>query len=164
MMTVPLGGRIAAGRVARVDDGDYELVMRYHWHVHEAARKGRPTGPYARAKPGRGSGGFFMHTLITGWPRVDHKDHDGLNNQRYNLRPATNSLNMANKRPRIVASSAYKGVERRKNRWIASIRVDGHLSYLGSFDDEADAARASDAAAAVTWGGYAYLNFPHDHR
>jgi len=23
-----------------------------------------------------------MHTLITGWPYVDHQDHDGLNNRR----------------------------------------------------------------------------------
>ncbi len=35
MKTVTLHGKRAAGRVAVVDDADYELVMRYRWHALE---------------------------------------------------------------------------------------------------------------------------------
>ena len=33
MRTVPLGGAKAAGRVALVDNEDYELVSQYRWHI-----------------------------------------------------------------------------------------------------------------------------------
>jgi hypothetical protein len=33
--TVPLHGKIAAGRVALVDDGDYELVVQHRWNAKE---------------------------------------------------------------------------------------------------------------------------------
>lgn len=164
MKTVPLGGKLAAGRLALVDDADYELISQYRWHIFETPRKWRTSGPYARTKPWKTSG-FFMHTLITGWQRVDHIDHDGLNNQRSNLRPATTGQNAANGRPRRNPSaSPYKGVFRAprcpRRPWFAYIRADGVSDFLGNFATEEEAARAYDAAALAVWGEYAYLNFP----
>src|SRR5580704_8392166 len=98
METVPLHGKKAAGRVALVDDEDYELVMQYRWHVWEtpptATRRG--TGPYARANIGYGRSerrSAAMHCLIMGQRGIDHIDHDTLNNQRSNLRPASHRQN-----------------------------------------------------------------------
>lgn len=165
MKTVSLYGAKAAGRMALVDDEDYALISRYRWHVFEVPRDGRTLGPYARTKPAK-SPGFFMHTLITGWSRVDHADCDGLNNQRYNLRPATVLQNNVNQRPYSNAASQYKGVFRirggRRRHWYATIRPNGCRVYLGSFADEETAARAYDAAALAEWGKYAYLNFPQE--
>jgi len=83
MKTVPLHGKKAAGRVARVNDEDYDLVMQYRWRVHDPdPRPGRRrNGPYAVTSVGR-SGVLRMHCLIMGVNGVDHRDHDGLNNQR----------------------------------------------------------------------------------
>src|SRR5580704_12477253 len=99
MKTVPLHGAKAAGRVALVDDDDYELVMQYRWRVIE----NRSGVAYACSSPGRTT--LAMHKLITGWARTDHEDGNGLNNQRYNLRPATLQENARNSRSYRGSSS-----------------------------------------------------------
>lgn len=165
MQTVPLVGKKAAGRVAQVDDDVFAEVSAYPWHVWEAIRpNGSHSGPYARTSMRCADGRskvLSMHTLITGWPEVDHKDHDGLNNQRSNLRPATRPQNNANSRKRAGTSSWFKGVcwEKRRLRWQAQIMVDGRTRFLGYFDDEFEAAEAYDAAALWEWGEFACLNF-----
>jgi hypothetical protein len=160
MMTIPLGGKNAAGRVALVDDADYAMVARYRWHLFEVPA--RSSGPYARTAQA-GNRCIFMHTLIAGWPRVDHQDGDGLNNQRSNLRPATATQNSANRRKQSApASSRYKGVSWRKDDgvWTAQIYRGRRQTYLGRFTSAEDAARPYDAAARELWGEFAHLNFP----
>ena len=162
--TVPLHGKKAAGRVALVDDEDYDLVMRYRWYVWEVLRKRGQSGPYAIA-PIRRDGKqttIRMHMLITGWPMTDHIDHDGLNNQRSNLRPATPGQNMHNMRAHRDSFSRFKGVSWNYecNNWTAQICVNGRNRRLGGYPFEEDAARAYDAAAHEAFGEYACLNFP----
>jgi hypothetical protein len=163
MMTVPLHGPKAAGRVARVDDGDYDLVMAHRWNVLEQDRPGHwPIGPYATTNlPDYGTT-MLMHKLITGWPRTDHADHDGLNNQRYNLRPWTGGQNLQNARKRAGSSSVYKGVswDKVNRNWLARICVEKHERNLGRYASEIDAAIAYDAAAREAFGEFACLNFP----
>jgi hypothetical protein len=100
-----------------------------------------------------------MHSLITGLELVDHEDGDGLNNQQYNLRPATISQNLRNGRAQEV-TSIYKGVGLHRGRWRARIYVDGRRLSLGYFADEPAAGRAYDAAAREHFGVFACLNFP----
>jgi hypothetical protein len=167
MRTVRLGGKIAAGRVALVDDEDYDLVMQYTWHVLEEIRGARTYGPYARTNVYLGGRRrtIGMHKLITGWPQTDHADRNGLNNQRSNLRPATTIQNTHNQRPQTGRSSAFKGVRwhpgktERGGRWAAAIKLNGTVHYLGHFLSEEDAARAYDAAARELHGEFAYTNF-----
>jgi hypothetical protein len=93
---------------------------------------------------------------------VDHIDHDGLNNRRDNLRVATHTQNICNRRMNAnVKSSKYKGVLWRSDRlmWAASIRSDGKLKHIGYFDSEEDAARAYDAVAKRIHGIYSHTNF-----
>jgi hypothetical protein len=162
MRTIPLGGKKAAGRIALIDDGDYDLVTQHPWHVQEQRRSGRPTGPYAAAtvrtgSPPRGST-ILMHCLILGQPGVDHRNGNGLDNRRANLRPATHAQNQRNQRPRIVSTSEFKGVswDSHRLKWHARIA----RRHLGRFDDELAAAKAYDAAARELYGEFAWLNFP----
>jgi hypothetical protein len=173
MKTVPLYGKVAAGRVALVDDEDYEVVMRHRWNVYERIRpNGSHVGPYATTSVPRDDGQgririVQMHQLLMpGVRQVDHEDGDGLNNQRSNLRPATNVQNHANERKTRTwrgrpTSSRFKGVSWYKagSKWMASIQ-DGRKRGLGYFTDEVEAARAYDAAAREAFGEFARVNFP----
>lgn len=164
---IPLYGKKAAGRVARVDEADYDLVMQHRWHVTERAGTAtrRQVGPYAIANAPviNGHGGtLLMHCLIMGIKGIDHIDHDTLNNRRSNLRPATKTQNAGNRRPRLAVSSAYKGVSwfSPARRWQAEIQKDKQRRHLGYFLSELDAAYAYDAAARELFGEFAYPNFP----
>lgn len=169
MKTVPLHGEKAAGRVALVDDADYDLVMRYKWFVYEkpATATTRGSGPYATANTGHGRGTrstLRMHCLIMGAKGIDHRDHNGLNNQRSNLRPATQSQNGGNRRPHLDAASPYKGVQWNagKRRWAARIILNRRTRHLGYFWSELAAAYAYDAAARELFGEFACPNFPDE--
>jgi hypothetical protein len=152
--------------VALVDDDDYELVNQYRWRpmpmqsnqdgFYAATNTIRPHHPSGRINV---STTMRMHNLITGWPRVDHKNHNGLDNRRKNLRPATASQNGGNQRKSALrTSSQFKGVSREDSKWCAQIKVKGVKYRLGLFVAEEDAAQAYNAAAVEAFGEYAHIN------
>jgi len=153
---------LTRGHTALIDLDDYERVTTagswYAW-----TRPGVRTC-YAAKATTRSDGGrttIYLHTFLTGWPRVDHKNSDGLDNRRANLRLATQSQNIANAR-RSLGSSQFRGVhfQPRYGNWMARITVRGVKHYLGVFPDGAEAARAYDAAAIEMFGEFARPNFP----
>ncbi len=92
----------------------------------------------------------------------DHIDGNGLNNRRSNLRPASNSQQVANQGVRSDNTSGYKGVTWREDRgkWEAKIQSGGKRRCLGLFDDKIEAAKVYDHAALEAFGEFAVLNFP----
>ena len=161
MKEVPLSGKKARGRVALVDDEDWDLVSRFSWWVVEDAERG--AGPYACATV-EGRRQEYMHKLLADAPGgVDHVDGNGLNNQRRNLRPANQSQNNMNARKQAGRSSRYKGVHRvkRTGKWQAYINLKGKRRNLGTFATEEEAAGAYDAAARELFGEFARLNLPY---
>jgi len=151
---------LAKGRgYALVDDEDVPLVSGYTWCLSG----GGSTVDYATAYiPGSGHQGrnVLMHVLLTGRTGTDHRNGDGLDNRRENLRPATRAQNAANSRKAAGCSSAYKGVCLTRWGWQAYIKVDRKRRHLGYFAAEEAAARAYDAAALAAWGEFARPNFP----
>jgi hypothetical protein len=139
------------------------MVSAYKWHLHISKKAN-----YARCDKGvRGARiRIYLHRFIMGAGEdqiVDHKDNDGLNCQRYNLRVTTVDKNNKNRRS-FIGSSRYKGVSwnKRLSKWIARIANNGKDIYLGAFEDETEAAIAYDRAATERHGEYANLNFPGD--
>jgi HNH endonuclease len=92
---------------------------------------------------------------------VDHRDNNGLNNRRYNLRPATPTQNMANTR-QPVGMSGYRGVIRHgyTDKWRARVTKQGIIYEDGPFDTVEEAAVARDRIAMEVQGEFAVLNFP----
>jgi len=88
---------------------------------------------------------------------VDHRDGNGLNNRRENIRLASNTENTRNQRKSSVNTSGHKGVHWHKgaNKWVAKISVNGKLIYLGCFVDIEDAAAAYRQAADKHHGDFA---------
>ena len=108
-----------------------------------------------------------MHRLIVNPPRgviVDHRDRDGLNNQRDNLRIATRADNRRNSVPQKNNASGLKGVYWKVDhqKWSAQIRVGARLRTIGYYGTAGEAARAYDAAAREAFGEFARCNFPEE--
>lgn len=151
MKVIPL----TQGLFAQVDDSDYERIVNFGlWY---AIRNKRVY--YAATVKDRTT--IFMHNLIMG-PNglVDHIDHDGLNNQRCNLRIATASQSCMNRRKPRNNTSGYKGVYQfyLTGKWIGQIRANGKRYHLGCFNTPEDAALAYNKAALIHHGEYAVLN------
>jgi len=147
------------GRYTIVDADDYEELSRYNWC---AVKEGRTWYAYTLTidcKP------LPMHRVITNAPKglvVDHKNHNGLNNRKPNLRLCTQRQNQRNRRPKRGSSSQYKGVSwhKEKKKFRAAIFYNGKNIHLGYFKDEVEAAKAYDKKAKELFGEFAYLNFP----
>jgi len=154
--------QLTKGYSAMVDDADFEWLSQWKWYAAV-----RETTVYAsrgiKYSDGRW-GVILMHRVIMGTTDrkvlVDHRNGDGLDNTRANIRLCTNSQNGMNRGGLPGSSSRYKGVHfnKKRNRWIASIKVDETHSYLGAFYTEEDAARAYNYAANVYFGEYAKYN------
>jgi hypothetical protein len=149
--------KLTRGLVAMVDDEDYDYVNQWKWQ----ARKCRDKTYYAiRSINTKGViTADIMHRIIMKTPvgmQVDHIDHNGLNNQKSNLRNCTQSQNSSNRT--AYGKSKYLGVHIRENgKYRASIRRENKRKDLGTFKNEIDAAIAYDRAA-LAYGEYANLN------
>lgn len=133
------------------------------------ARTSKTSGPYVcRNKKGHPT--FMLHRVILGledWNIVgDHKNKDGLDNRRENIRVATRNDNARNCTAHKNTTSKYLGVwkddwgRNKKKIWRAGIRINrGKLRHLGRFANEDDAAKAYDKAAIELFGEFANPNF-----
>lgn len=142
-------------RFALVDDRDFERVSKFSWRMHKGANDLR----YAI----RGNGKYWntLHGFILNTRKmIDHRDSDGLNNCRRNLRLCSHTQNNANQRKRPWLSSKYKGVcfDKRCRSWHSRITFRGHLMHIGWFKVEEEAAIAYNIAAKKLFGKFARLN------
>lgn len=160
MREIPL----TQGYVAVVDDRDYKRVSAYKWHAQVERRKdGSVKAVYARRNKRVDEQGYVqhLHRFIMGvddpTKQVDHRDHNGLNNRRKNLRRCSNAQNQANRRVDVDNRSGFKGVawKKDKGKYQSRITVNGKMKFLGYFSDKKLAAEAYQAAAKSIFGEFA---------
>lgn len=159
MKTIPL----TLGYSAVVDDADYERVAQFKWYAEEVRKKdGTIKAVYAKRtrRDGNGKHTEAMHRFILRLTDrsidCDHKDHNGINNRRKNLRICTQSQNNANARVRHSSVSGFKGVtwEANRKRWRACATIDGKRKHIGYYVDKCEASKAYAVVAREMFGEF----------
>ncbi len=160
-ITIPLSlrSKVFAGQYeTKVSIEDVDL-RNFNWHVRV-----KPKTQYAQTyKNGKH---IAIHRVILeriiGRPLekgeyVDHRNNDGLDNRRENLRLASNSQNLANRGLNTNNKTGYKGVSWNTlcNKYEAYIRVQGKRKHLGLFDTAEEAHKAYCDAAKEHFGEFA---------
>jgi hypothetical protein len=154
--------RLPCGRVAVLDDGDLSLVDGYSLYSIKA---GNVTYVDCQPKPGVDKKRALLHTIITGFDMTDHKNRDGLDCRRENLRPCTRAQNSRNARKHADAvTSKFKGVsfDKARQKWVMSICVNRKVTHR-RHHTELGAALEYDRLAREYYGEFARPNFPDVH-
>lgn len=99
-----------------------------------------------------------MHYLIEPSADIDHRDHNEQNNKINNLRLATVSNNLANSRIYKCNKTGFKGVGFIQGKYIARIRYQGKLIWLGRKSTAIEAYELYKDAALKYFGEFANVS------
>lgn len=158
MKKIPL----SQGKFALVDDMDYDYLTQWKWSV-DGNYASRCVDYNNKTKK------ILMHRQILGLPEgvmLDHKDRNGRNNQKSNLRICRHFENMLNKKVRNT--SGYKGVTKDKRKkgdwWLSAIQINKrngkkYRYHIITTESKEYAAQLYDIVAKIVNGEFAYLNF-----
>lgn len=171
--------KLTQGKIALVDDEDFEIVNQYKWYfaTRYAKRAIRLNGKQEQILLHR-----FIYELHHGKiPKgyfVDHVDRNTSHNQINNLRLATPQENIRNRRRGSNNISGYRGVTKRviiekrhsipwqKEYWKANIKSNGkHYVKYFPFTEEGkiQAAKWYDQKAKELFSEFCgELNFPDE--
>lgn len=152
--------RLSNGMFAKVDDEDFERLNQIKWYARFSGKNRYAT--CSQVRKGRQKFLHMHHEVLRTDRHLDHKDGDGLNNQKENLRFATPLENIRNQTRDIrKKTSIYKGVcwHPFSNLWRAYIKLPHKQLSLGYYRDEVEAAKAYDKAAIQYFEEFARPNF-----
>lgn len=158
MKKIYLTGQNGNGKFALVDDGDFEYLKSFNWHIYNNG--------YARRRAPRDGGkrkSFYMHKQIMKVNNnvlIDHKNRNGLDNRKSNLRICDFSENGVNTKVRRDNTSGFKGISWRpaQKTWMVRIWVRGDCKYIGCFKIKREAVIAYNKMAKKEYGEFALLN------
>jgi len=148
---------LTKGKYAIVDDEVFDEVSKLKWHYCKgyAQRSERINGKRSNVS---------MHRYILGANTgdiVDHKDLDGTNNQKSNLRFCTKGQNSENRiKIKSKTTSKYKGVfwNSANKKWISTVKKHSKC-YSKIFNNERNAAIWYDETARELFGEFVNTNF-----
>lgn len=148
---------LSQSKVALVSDEDYEYLMQWKWkYVSSGSKK---TGyavryVYEGVVDGKTKNKtVMMHREVAKRMNldlthlIDHRDRNGLNNSRENLRSATNKQNQENCTFRNN-TSGHRGVSwcKKRRKWSAKIQHNKVRYSLGYYENKDDAVKARKEA------------------
>lgn len=149
-------------RVVLYDNIDHDLISAYHWYLFKNGNSFYAMSTLTNRPNGKA---ILMHRLIMDITNskvlIDHKNQNGLDNTRDNLRVATKAQNSMNSKIFNTNSSGYRGVDvidQQRNMFRARISIKGKNIHIGCFKTAIDAAMAYNAAAISVFGEFACLN------
>lgn len=162
MKKIPLSqqGKNAGKYFALVDDQDFDRINKFKWCVVKNSRwiyAGRTIKIDGKQKT------LLLHRFVLNCSNdhlVDHRDGDGLNEQRLNLRIATNAENVRNGKKQKNNTSGFKGVSLVKSsgKYEAQIAYKNKTFHLGKYSTPTEAAKIYNQKAIELHGQFAKLN------
>jgi len=142
--------KLTQQKYAVVSDVDFPALNRVKWSAHYDGYNW-----YARRrKPGprNQNNHLLMHRELLHCSKtqeIDHKNGNGLDNRRSNLRKVTHQQNVRNRTGPI-----NKGVSKIGNKFRARISLDGEKQHIGIFDTQQQAIRAYQQRAKKYFGKF----------
>lgn len=132
---------------------DFDRVNNLRWRIQR-----HKTGHQYAYSSVKGQNPIAMHRFIldaTKGLQVDHKDNNGLNNIRQNIRLCSPKENQANKSCQKDNNLGVKGVWKTKyGKFKAGIHINGKSIHIGSYPTSQEASNAYKKAAAAIWGDF----------
>lgn len=158
---------LPSGHIALLDDRDASLLEGRYWFVHRVKTKSGNELLYVHGREGHKGPTTALHKVILGLPHgdrtivVDHRNNNGLDNRRQNLRACTQKENSRNSGKKKY-SKQYKGVYlcKKDGTYYANLSVDRKSHQSRMHKTPESAAVAYDRLARAFHGEFANLNFP----
>lgn len=151
IMKIPL---MNTDKVALVSEQDYEELSKYQWSLFRQ-------GKYLYAIRAENGKTHFMHRDIIGvtdpTEYVDHKNGDGLNNRRRNLRVCRNRYNQYNVHKKSTSGQKYKCIRKVHNRWEVRVRIPSGKRLVRSAHSEREAVEIYNQIVREYHGEFAFI-------
>jgi hypothetical protein len=140
---------LTQGQFALVDDEDYKMLNKHKWRALKIGN----TYYAARSKVV-----VFMHRQILGLSQgddkiTDHRNRNGLDNRRLNLRIVGQLENCHNHGAHPHNTSGHNGVywNKAEKNWHARIVANNKQIHLGRYSDIKDAIKARRQGELAYW-------------
>ena len=156
--------QLTQGKVALVDDEDFEYLNQWKWYAHTSKKSNTFYAARNSLKINGRTKRIKMHTFIYDKNNseilIDHINNNGLDNRKSNLRICNHNQNQQNKLIYKSNTSGYKGVfwHKAANKWGSRIGLNCKIIYLGVYKNKIDAAKSYNEAAIKFYGEFAKLN------
>jgi hypothetical protein len=154
--TIPL----TQGKVAIVDDEDYNKLIQFKWSARRDSKSGTWYALHTY-REGNGWKTILMHRKIVNASDgmdVDHENHNGLDNRKFNLRVCKHRYNCRNRRIQSNNTSDVAGVSwhKRDKKWMVYVRIDGKLKHFGYYSNLDEAIHVRHDAEKKYFGEFRY--------
>ena len=145
---------LTQGKFALVDDKDFDELNKRKWCANK-----RGNTYYAVTD----AGGYLlqMHRHILGLTKgdgksTDHRNGNGFDNRRSNLRVISHMENMHNRKLSARNTSGHAGVywSKETKKWLTQITINYKTIHLGYFDTILDAVKAREKGEAKYWNNH----------
>lgn len=147
---------LTQGKKALVCSCHYRQANAHKWYFSSGyAKRGTWDGKNKKRT------GIYMHNEINQTPRgrtTDHINDNKLDNRCFNLRTATYSQNITNRKAR-PNRFGYRGVAANTRGYQAKVCKDRKWLCLGTYSTAKEAAYIYDQAALQLFGEFARLNY-----